>query len=216
MKRLTFKNTSLYPRAALTILIDFALKETEAAKFVSQISVTNCRHAYRGRCNGSRILLRIGSTERFNTPVKVHYRKRAPAYELADWKEALVSLAAHEFTHARHFATGHGLDEVACEFSAHRVLLAFRERRAEIDARLLAAVEKDRVRLTSREEKKRAKAEALAHPSTKLAAIDAKIAAWERKLKTAETYLKKYRRAQARLARKFAAVPAEAPLEKAA
>lgn len=140
-----FTNTSIYPSSQVRTLVDFALKaigiDPESRNNpITKIRVQNCSAPHRGLCNDSSILLRIGSPHWFTRPVYCHYRKTAPAYTMEDWKEGLVTLAAHEGTHAIHFAANRGVDEVTCENNAYKALCALREQRPTLDRLLLAPV----------------------------------------------------------------------------
>ena len=153
----TLQNTSIYPTAAVRAVVGYALKvgrfdRLPDSGYVRKIQVGNCSVPFRGLCTGERILLRVGSPERFLTPVFTHYRKTAPSYQLHDWKETLVVLAAHEAQHSRDFATGRGVDEVGCEQAGYRALQALRRNRQVVDTRILRAVEEERLRLSAREE----------------------------------------------------------------
>jgi hypothetical protein len=191
------KNTSVYPTAALKVLLNLVLRsEQHEVKYLKFINITNCTtSAYRGRCNGRRILLRIGTPDKFSGPIHNQYRKRSPAYDVGDWKEGFVSLFAHEAEHARHFAYKMGVDEIACEHAAVRGLKALREQREMVDAKINNAVEQERLDQGERERKK---ADANS-PEAKLVKLDDKIASWKKKLETAETYLKKYEKQRRRL-----------------
>ena len=52
--------------------------------------------------------------------------KNSPLIEMRDWREAIVALAAHEFTHIRQFENNWPRSEVQCEKAAARILEAFR------------------------------------------------------------------------------------------
>jgi hypothetical protein len=193
-------NTSVYPTPALEVLLHFVLRtEKHEARYLKIIKVTNCKTAaYRGRCNGQRILLRIGAPDKFSVPIHNQYRKRSPPYDVNGWKEGFVALFAHEAEHARHFAHRMGVDEIGCEHAAVRALKALREQREFIDARIKMAVENDR-RAQQEREVRLVQAKS---PEAKLAKLNAKIATWKKKLKTAETYLKKYQKQLRRLEKK--------------
>jgi hypothetical protein len=193
------KNTSVYPTPALRVLMDFVLRAEKhrPRAYIQSVNITNCSHAYRGRCIGKRILVRIGPPDLFSTPISPKYRKRAPSYTIHDWKECFVVLFAHEVEHAAHFHYGHGVDEVGCEFAGKRALEAFRKERETLDRDITEAVEKERLAAEERDRRKKEKRS----PEAKVAKIETDIARWERKLKTAQTYLKKYRTKLARARR---------------
>jgi hypothetical protein len=46
---------------------------------------------------------------------------------MMDWREGLIGLAAHEFTHIRQFQNNWPRSEVQCEKAAARVLTVYRE-----------------------------------------------------------------------------------------
>jgi hypothetical protein len=193
-------NTSVYPTPALEVLLHFVLRsEQHEVRYLKTIKVTKCTTAaYRGRCNGQRILLRIGAPDKFSVPIHNQYRKRSPAYDVNDWKEGFVALFAHEAEHARHFAHRMGVDEIACEHAAVRGLTALRDQREFIDARIKMAVENCR-RAEQEHEIKLAQAKS---PEARLNKLNVKITTWTKKLKTAETYLKKYQKQLRRLEKK--------------
>ena len=206
-------NKSLYPDAAVKILTEFALNHGENKPFIRQITVTNCRGAYRGWCSGRNITVRVGSPEAFTSPVGVHYRKRAPAYKIHSWREAFVAILAHEATHARHFHHRVGVDEVTCELRAHAALLDYRDQEAAIVAKINETIKKETDALSALESRRLARAQALRSPEVKLAGINLKISTWERKLKTAQTYLKKYRAQKNRVSKKITKDTPTQPME---
>lgn len=190
-------NTSVYPTAALRVLIHFVMRaEQHELRYLKLLKVTKCTTAaYRGRCNGKRILMRLGDAAHFSAPIVNQYRKRSPGYTVDGWKEGFVALFAHEAEHARHFSHKMGVDEIGCEHAAVRALTAYREQREMVDARIKNDVEAERLAQQSREQKTiQARS-----PEAKLAALDAKIASWKKKLKTAQTYLKKYEKQRRRI-----------------
>lgn len=76
------------------------------------------------------IRVRIGADSIF--PVrgcKYPGLKTAPVYDLLDWEEALVLVAAHEFMHCQQFRQGMPLSEVQAETTGLSRLAAFREAR---------------------------------------------------------------------------------------
>jgi hypothetical protein len=196
----SLQNTSVYPTAAVKILVRFAFENgTEPVAPTSHIKVKRCSSAFRGRACLSWVRLRIGSPDLFSNPIPGSYKKRAPPYEIRDWKEALVALAAHEFNHVSDFSARRIQSEVRCEFELVRVLEAFRLARADVDREIEAAIEKERLDADTRDERAAAKKKAATARETKLTTLDRKIALWTRKHKLAETKLKKYRRQHARL-----------------
>lgn len=207
-------NTSIYPTSALQVLMHLVLRvEKHEIRYLKTVKVTNCTTAaYRGRCNGRRILVRVGGPDLFSTPIQNQYRKRAPGYVVDGWKEGFVAVFAHEAEHARHFAHKMGVNEISCEHAAVRALKAYREQRELIDARIKAAVEAARLSTDERERKKIADRS----PEAKLAKLDDKIASWKKKLKTATTYLKKYEKQRKRMLAKRTSEAATETLAEAA
>lgn len=198
-------NTSDYANAAVEPIVRWAARELEVDTYVEDVKVTACRGAFGGRCWGRRVLLRVGSVERFP------YRragypglKTAPQYDLADWRECLVMLCGHEFQHSRQYLANTPKSEIEAERVALWLLGRYRK-----DPEVAATLVEEMARLAELHQarsvakaQRRAEREARERdPRTKLAAVNARIAAWERKRKMAETWLKKYRRRQRRLER---------------
>jgi hypothetical protein len=204
----TLTNTSRYSTAALRILVRFVAEEMEVAKMVRLVEVTNCRWSFRGRCFGARVLMRLGPPTAF--PVTPYRRfERGPEVGIADWQEAVVALAAHEFQHTRQLTarnaarrTGDKLprvSEVDADWAESRVLTVFRQRRADLDAEIAQAVAAEGAKEEARRDRSVARRAPEAVRQARLDDLEAKIARWTRKAKTAETYLKKYGRALRRL-----------------
>jgi len=139
------KNTSRYPDEEVRRLVRFGAGGVRSARI--EVHVKNSKYAFAGRIYLSTadlvfsgfgdmtlhhrasqlIVLRIGAPKMF--PLAFHYRglKRAPTYLLCDWKEALVTTAAHEFCHARQHRRGKPSSEVKAERWAVKKLEEFRE-----------------------------------------------------------------------------------------
>lgn len=183
------------PPDVVRAVVRFAARELEVTDYVSVVDVTDCSAAYRGRCWGRRILVRVGRDSAFPLEVKYPGLATAPTFEMRDWVEALAAVAAHEFAHSRQFRAAARRSEVWAERVAVYVLNKFRERREEIlEPALLAGI--------GRIERVRAAADRA--PVRKVSALEARLKLWRTKKKRAEIQVKKYER---RLARARKAVP---------
>lgn len=209
------KNTSRYSDAEVRVLVRFALAAVGGVAEtgeVAEVAVRNRADAFSGHAySGRRVTVSVGAPETF--PTQAHYADRGerfPSYELRDYREALVVVAAHEFTHLAQFegrrqriaalhqrgefeaaktirAERHSTRELQCEIAAVRALEAFRAARAEVDAEIAAAVAAE----VGRAEARRARGAAARSPEAKLKAIRGLQVKWERKLKMARTKLRK-------------------------
>ena len=136
------RNTSRYPDEEVSKLVRFALSEIDARGVC--VNVKNSSATRRGRAYSripaisnapadSRYLITIGigAPERFpfedgsytrrNGEVVKRCGGRWPVETLGDWREALVSVAAHEAKHIEQFRKGMRRSEVECHhFSASR------------------------------------------------------------------------------------------------
>lgn len=77
------------------------------------------------------VKLRIGPDSAF--PLLGHSYpglKTTPVYDLLDWEEALVLLAAHEFMHCQQYRQGMPRSEIQAEITGLSRLTAFRAARA--------------------------------------------------------------------------------------
>ncbi len=209
---LRFTHSSNHPFEAIKILVTFAARHLEVEDFGLHVEVTHASYFYRGRAWRRRVLLRIGDAKWF--PMKGHSYpglKTAPVYDLMDWQEAVVKLAAHEFQHVRQFRARTTCSEIEADKVALHVLGEFRARRAQIDQEIAVAREKvveamARVAVAEQVKKERAaarKATAKA-PETRLAQVQAKQKTWRRKAALAETKLKKLGVQARRLEREIA------------
>lgn len=133
------RNGSSYPTERVRQLIKFATKPIDMRHVC--VNVRNSGHAFAGRAYpripsisnappSSRYLisLRIGPRSKF--PLMHRYTggsKRFPQYELTDWEEALVMLAAHEALHIEQYREAMSRSELRAELFAVRRLEAFRE-----------------------------------------------------------------------------------------
>ena len=142
------QNTSRYPDEEVSELVRFALSEIDGRGVC--VNVKNSSATRRGRAysrvpsisnapTGSRYLITvgIGAPERFpfedgsytrrnGEPVK-RRGGRWPDVTLGDWREALVSVAAHEAKHIEQFRTGTSRSELECHHFAASVLRRDRE-----------------------------------------------------------------------------------------
>ena len=140
MRRLVIRNTSRYPDEEVRELVRFALSEIDARGVC--VNVKNSRATRRGSAYSripsisnapadSRYLITvgIGAPERFPFEDGSYTRRngelvkrrggRWPAETLHDWREALVSVAAHEGKHIEQFREGTRRSELECQhFSA--------------------------------------------------------------------------------------------------
>jgi hypothetical protein len=147
-RRLVIRNTSRYPDEEVSELVRFALSEIDARGVC--VNVKNSSATRRGRAYSripaisnapadSRYLITIGigAPERFpfedgsytrrNGEVVKRRGGRWPVETLADWREALVSVAAHEAKHIEQFRTGARRSEVECHHFSAAVLRRYRE-----------------------------------------------------------------------------------------
>jgi len=135
--RFTIRNTSCYEDAEVRALVKFAMSEVDVRGVC--VNVKNSQHPMRGMAYEGvpyisnapvqaeyLITIGIGSPERFP---RVHDRKMrgAPSHELADWREALVAVAAHEAKHIEQFRENKRRSEVACENFEAYMLRRYRE-----------------------------------------------------------------------------------------
>ncbi len=199
-------NTSRYPDEVISKLIRYAARQLEIEDYVDRVQVTNTSGSYRGRCWGHGVLIRIGAPEKFpRHNLSYPGLKRAPKYDLADWIEAIVHIAAHEFQHSRQFkAKAKRHSEIEADRVAIHVLNEFRKVRPSMEAELTGLVQRRAIREATRETLRLARVQKAQSPEVKLDTLKAKIVAWERKRKLAETYLKKYRRALRRQEKRLA------------
>jgi hypothetical protein len=197
---------SSLPAVGVRWLVRWALREAEADHLVQRVVVLDAaRTVFKGRCRhavgGAVVRAWITSLEKRFPYRRAPYRVGAPEYTIADRWECLVAILGHEFHHARLYKASQTRrhSEADCERAAVRLLEYFRVK----DGRrgLEAVLVREWALRAERKEKVAALRAPAAVRSQELAGLDAKIARWETKRKTAETYLKKYRRRRARIER---------------
>ena len=127
---------SRFPTGEVIDLVEFATADVDMSGVC--VNVKNTRSyacagsAYDGVPEisnapaGSRYLvtIRLGPDREF--PSTMAHRKTSPPVEVACWREALVTVAAHEAKHIDQYRRGHQRSEVACERLAAWVLEVFR------------------------------------------------------------------------------------------
>jgi len=190
-------NTSRYPTSDIRYLVHFALQSVgrnEVGKRV-RVRVTNKMYrAFGGRAMGRRyVIVRVGAPESF--PFKRN-RDGWPKYEMRDWRECVVAVAAHEFNHLSQFERQARtyrhvkLSEVECEHAAKQAVEEFR---ADIEKHV--ACMDDRVkRAADRYEKTREKRREAKSPQGKLARLEEILKRWQRKEKLAKTKIRGIKR----------------------
>lgn len=137
--RVEIESTSKHPRDEVEMLIRFAHGGRETGAVA--VNVKNTPRAYAGRAymrvprlsnrygDGCRYLvtLRIGAASKFpRLGCQYPGLKTAPVYDLLTWQEALVLLAAHEFTHCLQYAQGLRRSEIDAETRAVQCLARYR------------------------------------------------------------------------------------------
>jgi hypothetical protein len=142
---LAFRNETGYPDDEVERLVRFALDDLELRRTVkvrvSYTRLSTARKLYGGPyvygatgvAGSSGMALRIGRPDDFPVP----WRDRRPKQTgtvgiLADWREALVAIAAHEGKHVEGYHRrgweGGQAEEDRCDAYARRVLRQYRER----------------------------------------------------------------------------------------
>lgn len=143
MSRVIISNSSQYADAAVTALVRFAVGDREVGH--TYVRVTNYHRAYRGtayqRPTRARrrhtkaehyVIVRIGASEHFPMVSQYPGLLTAPEYTMRTWHEALVAVAAHEFTHVTQFRQGAACSEIEAERSAVFTLERYRAEGAEV------------------------------------------------------------------------------------
>jgi hypothetical protein len=130
------QNTSRYPTPEVRELVEFATADVDMRRVC--VNVKNARSyacagsAYDGVPEVSNappgteylVTIRLGPAKEF--PSKMEHRKRSPRVEVTCWREALVTVAAHEAKHIEQYRRGEKRSEVACERFAAWVLEIYR------------------------------------------------------------------------------------------
>ena len=134
------KNTSRYPSEKVESLVKFALKGIPHTDEL-EVHVRNSKYAFYGRifasaadctcdCDEQRflIVLRIGGTKSFPYFSVYPGHKRCEKYAtmLADWKEALVKVTAHEGMHLKQWIGNKPMWEHQAERHATTMLNKYR------------------------------------------------------------------------------------------
>jgi hypothetical protein len=146
--KLDIENQSRYDGRTVRSIVKFAARELEVDTGRTLIKVKDSKYRYGGWFYwGNRvprhlsgydclITIRLGQPEKFPCTYHTYNRRDSPkAWELADWREALASVAAHELMHLRQFQqpelsrNNRGrLNEVETEWAAWRILNRWRGR----------------------------------------------------------------------------------------
>jgi hypothetical protein len=130
------QNTSRFPTSEVLDLVEFATADVDMSGVC--VNVKNTRsyacagYAYDGVPEVSNaplessylVTIRLGPDSEF--PSTMAHRKRSPLVEVACWREALVTVAAHEAKHIEQYRRGEPRSEVACELFAAWVLEVYR------------------------------------------------------------------------------------------
>ena len=134
------KNTSRYLTVDVKRLIRFAAKGIRTSRI--EVHVKNSKNIFAGRAwhNIGRnrvvnvadniddlVVVRLGPPDRFPFEFSYPRRKTAPRYTVKNWKEAIVSVTAHELYHIKQRRTNKRASEVKAERWALRRLEAYRK-----------------------------------------------------------------------------------------
>jgi hypothetical protein len=137
---MVLRNTSRYPTDDVRALVEFATGEIDMNRVC--VNVKNSRtRAYSGSAyfgvpeisnappdSEYLVTIRLGPPEMF--PLVPERRRRAPSIEISCWREALVTVAAHEANHIDQYRRDLPRSEVACERFDAWVLGRYRAMRA--------------------------------------------------------------------------------------
>jgi hypothetical protein len=140
--QMKIENASRYPKKEVEKLVRFALGSVpNSAKRNLEIHVKNTKYAFYGRIYSTPqtssndgcvrsflILAKIGSKKRFPflSQYPDHKRCRKYAILLADWKEALVKVVAHESVHLEQWIEGKPMREERAEKRAVETVMEYR------------------------------------------------------------------------------------------
>lgn len=117
--------TSNYPIEEVKKLVRFASKGVNHSHLT--VWVKNSSSSFAGRYfHYGHVVARIGQPKKFPCDMQYPGLKRAPAYEVNNWQEAMVVVVAHELRH--HFQHKHHkrMSEIDAERWAVKKLVAFR------------------------------------------------------------------------------------------
>lgn len=128
-----FTNLSQYDTQEVRELVETATKGIKLRKV--KVTVTNTKHTYAGRAWDSwpyrRMLIRIGSPDQFPITCKYPRKKTAPTYEMRDWREGIVAVAAHEARHIYQYKFNKRRSEIDAERWAVKKLEEYRVKRLQ-------------------------------------------------------------------------------------
>ena len=124
--------TANYPESDVREILLFAAKHVELNHAALRVKVKNSTGTFRGMAYrvaytsadynaGAKGLVTLG----IGTPDKFPFTSRSCG-ELRDWKEALVFLAAHEFSHQVDFKSGKKSSEVTANRDGRTAVAAYR------------------------------------------------------------------------------------------
>ena len=143
------------------------------------------------------VRIRLGVPKKLNVkwPVMETYGrfKDMPEFEIRDWREQIISIAAHEFAHLTGYHGGKE-SEHWCELTAWDAVDAYRK--SDLSARIDAALQNVDKKAEERKAREQAKRAEKNSAQFKLAKIEAQEKVWKRKLALALTKLKKLRRSR--------------------
>lgn len=213
--KLWLRSSSRYPAAECFILCRTALEAVEHGLLPHErlrpiiVKLTNTYHGFCGRASWvehhtssgqlvrwERVLVRIGPARLF--PRKTQYAtfKDMPEMEYRTYREAMIAVTAHEIAHTLGYS-GRKSGEERCEYVALDALDYYRKHQAAIDSEIEAVLAFQ----CQRENAKRAAATPEAKDAKKLAAAEAKLKRWKRKLTLATNKVKTYTRVVRRLSK---------------
>lgn len=212
MHKMTIVNRSKFPDPMLTTLVGWVAEQI-GLTWECKIEFANVRNPSlrAGMCYGSRHC-RIRFPVNFNSRGKWPYRETyhryswAPVYLYNNRLECLTHLVAHEMIHCvdarkglwsrpktRHDHVA-GM-EVETERRANAIVLKLREEFQVVKRKISAAMRRQRAAARRTKDRGRIRRASIKNsPEAKLARARANLAAWERRLKLAQTKVKKYRR----------------------
>lgn len=217
MKRYTLKNTTDFSDQFLRRMIRWVVKSLGFEIRLRRVQLRNrTRGAYSGHAYPSgRICVSVGPATAYPT-VSSGYRRSHKDQttgeygQFLDRVEGLVGVTAHELSHVNHFQHGYrgrGCEDIACA-SERRAIRLFREHRdrlmAEWTAGLPLVVPEPAVADPVIEPTIRSFEKLIARRAEKAQRF---LDQWQRKLKLAQTKLRKYRKQVAYYEKKAAARP---------